>query len=292
MKDFDKRMRFIQLRAENKSYSKICRELGISKGTCSSWNKELQDEIRQFREEHLKELYDQYYLMRSDRIEALAKKVKKLEEEIEARPVSEISTENLWRLYRQFYDMLKREIIELKTEQWEKSLGALVFDKDLEESLRWTELMFTDADRKIYEASMDTILEIGERHENNHEISEMDRIKYRDAVQILNKLYRRYSLPTRMPIIFDMIPITDQRLFESISKTIGDIQKKIGDKSLLNARMNEDFRQEYLKTMELRAKLLENYGLFASDIRIFFDEMQEIRERILKSHRESNETEK
>ena len=140
MKDFATKMRFIELRAEGSSYSEIARELSISKGTCTKWNKELESEISQLKEEQLKELYDQYYLMRSDRIAALAKKVKKLEDEMDRRPISDISTENLWRLYRQFYEMLKNEIIELKTEQWEKSLAAMLLDEELENTLVETSL--------------------------------------------------------------------------------------------------------------------------------------------------------
>jgi len=262
LRDFATKMRFIELRAEGKSYSEIARELSISKGTCSTWSKELESEIRQLREEQLNELYDQYYLMRSDRIAALAEKVKKLEDEMDRRPISDISTENLWRLYRQFYEMLKNEIIELKTEQWEKSLAAIFLDEDLEDILLETSLIFLDEDRKEAIGCIKVIAKVGRQFVENVDLSKEDRSGYQQAVCRLNTLYRQYGLESRVPITFDLMPLSDQRIFKQIVKGVEDFQDRLKNSSLLSQKtLTDNLREDWLRIVRVREGLFDSYGL-------------------------------
>lgn len=53
MKDTEKKLEYVRLRASGKSYSFIAKELGISKSTCSSWEKELKTDIETLRQDSL-----------------------------------------------------------------------------------------------------------------------------------------------------------------------------------------------------------------------------------------------
>ena len=117
MRDFEAKRRFVQLCADGKSYSEICGELGISKGTCVNWKKQNLSAIQELKGEQIEELHEEYYLMRSQGIEALAKKVRKLEDEMDKRDLSDMPTKDIWRLHSQYYGLLKNEVIELKDEK-------------------------------------------------------------------------------------------------------------------------------------------------------------------------------
>lgn len=63
----EKKSEFILQRAEGLSYDKISKELGISKSTCSNWEKELKEEINNLKSQQLNDLYERYYMTREAR---------------------------------------------------------------------------------------------------------------------------------------------------------------------------------------------------------------------------------
>lgn len=104
--------RFIELRAKGLSYSRISKELKVSKGTLTSWNQELTDEIAGLKAAQLDELYEKYYLFREGRIELIGSQMNKMIDELQKRDFSEMSTEKLLDLVLRYTETLKKEYIE------------------------------------------------------------------------------------------------------------------------------------------------------------------------------------
>ena len=267
MKDYEVKRRFIKFRAEGKSYDEICRELSISKGTCTKWNKDLESAIQEFKSKQIEELHEGYYLMRSQRIEALAKKVSKLEEEMDKRDLSEVSVKDLWRLHSQYYGLLKNEVIELKDEKPERSLNAMLLDVELAERLAQPNVIFLDEDLEVKLSHLDTIRSMISRLDGGEDLTDAMREQYREAVCEVNSIYRRYGLNWRVDIFFDLIPRRDQALFAEVVKAMRDLEKKMAGKSLvLKDSISDRDRRMYLKTMQLRSLFLSNYGFSADDL--------------------------
>ena len=267
MKDYEVKRRFIKFRAEGKSYDEICRELSIYKGTCTKWNKDLESAIQEFKSKQIEELHEGYYLMRSQRIEALAKKVSKLEEEMDKRDLSEVSVKDLWRLHSQYYGLLKNEVIELKDEKPERSLNAMLLDVELAERLAQPNVIFLDEDLEVKLSHLDTIRSMISRLDGGEDLTDAMREQYREAVCEVNSIYRRYGLNWRVDIFFDLIPRRDQALFAEVVKAMRDLEKKMAGKSLvLKDSISDRDRRMYLKTMQLRSLFLSNYGFSADDL--------------------------
>ena len=102
---------FIKLRAEGLSYEKIQKELGISKSTCSKWEQQLADQIAEYKAEQLKELYNEYGMLKEARIKRLGDTVNKLKTAIDNLDLSEVAPEKLLDLYLKYTDALKSEYI-------------------------------------------------------------------------------------------------------------------------------------------------------------------------------------
>ena len=60
VKSIDEKTEFIRLRAEGKSYGYIAKELGMSKDTCSRWERELSEKIAELKSQNLDELYESF----------------------------------------------------------------------------------------------------------------------------------------------------------------------------------------------------------------------------------------
>ena len=110
----EKKHEFIQLRAKGYSYRQICEELNISKGTCANWSHELEAEINKLKAVELDSLYEEYYLLREKRIQFFGGLLKKLEEELNRRDFSTVSTERLMELQFKCFGHIKAEYIEPK----------------------------------------------------------------------------------------------------------------------------------------------------------------------------------
>lgn len=95
MKTADKKREFIRLRAEGKSYRAIQAETGISKSTCSEWEKELRSDIDGLRQESLEELYTQYGMTREARIRRLGETLSRIDKALEEADLSRITPERL-----------------------------------------------------------------------------------------------------------------------------------------------------------------------------------------------------
>ena len=109
MESFEKKLKFIELRANKYSYDKIAKELHISKRTCINWNKELSNEINTAKIKYIDESKAQYSLMRESRVKRLTDVLKKIDEELSEKDFSTVSTENLLKLKLRYETELAKE---------------------------------------------------------------------------------------------------------------------------------------------------------------------------------------
>lgn len=113
MKDKETKQKFIELRAEGYSYSKIAQQLNISKSTCGVWDKEFKDEITSINKEQLEELYQAYGMMKQQRISSLGKTLAKIDSAIDEADFSNTDPVKLMELRLKYQDALKSEYIPL-----------------------------------------------------------------------------------------------------------------------------------------------------------------------------------
>lgn len=109
MKPQEQKTEFIRLRAEGRSYSYIADTLHISKSTCSSWEKELQDAIVELKQEQLNELYNSYAMTKEARVKKLGETLNGINEALEAVDLSEIPAEKLLDFKLKYTEALKGE---------------------------------------------------------------------------------------------------------------------------------------------------------------------------------------
>lgn len=107
----DLKRRFIELRAENKSYDEIAKEINISKATCTAWNKELEEEISTLKKDELNALYNSYHMTREARIRQLGETLNKIDQEIESIDLSDVPPEKLLDYKLKYTEALKKEYI-------------------------------------------------------------------------------------------------------------------------------------------------------------------------------------
>lgn len=95
MKTTDKKLEFIRLRAEGKSYRAIEQEIGVSRTTCGEWERELRADIDALRHESLEELYTQYGMAREARIRRIGDTLRRIDEALADVDLSALPPEKL-----------------------------------------------------------------------------------------------------------------------------------------------------------------------------------------------------
>lgn len=114
METNEKKEKFIQLRGKGYSFDKIAKKLQMSKQTLINWNKELEEEISNFKAMELELLYEKYYLTREQRLQTFGQMLSRLKDEIDIRNLSEIPTDKLLDLFLKYNEKVKEELIEPK----------------------------------------------------------------------------------------------------------------------------------------------------------------------------------
>lgn len=109
MKTADKKEKFILLRAEGLSYSKIAKELGISKGTCTKWEQDFSEQIRRAKEERLADLYKLYRIGKEEHIKKLGEALQRIDEALAQKDLTEIPADKLLRLKLEYEDRLQAQ---------------------------------------------------------------------------------------------------------------------------------------------------------------------------------------
>ena len=109
MKPQETKLEYIKLRAEGRSYSYISKTLGISKSTCSSWEKECSTVIADQRQEQLNELYTSYAMTKEARIKNLGDTLNRIDSALADIDLSEVAPEKLLDYKLKYSEALKGE---------------------------------------------------------------------------------------------------------------------------------------------------------------------------------------
>jgi transposase len=107
----EQKSRFIHLRAKGSSYTRIAKELGVSKGTLVNWNNELEAEIAEVRGIELEALQEEFFLLKEGRIRLLGEQLKAIQAEIGNRDLSKVKTDKLMELQLRYFEELKGEYV-------------------------------------------------------------------------------------------------------------------------------------------------------------------------------------
>lgn len=111
MKPQEKKEQFILMRAERKSYSTIAKELGISKSTCTEWERQLKDQIAEKKADQLEKLYTAYYMTREARIHKLGETLKDIDTAISKADMTQMPPDKLLDYKLKYTQALKEEYI-------------------------------------------------------------------------------------------------------------------------------------------------------------------------------------
>ncbi len=98
MKDQACKDRFVELRAQGKSFSSISEELKVSKPTLIAWSRELGEQIKNLRVIHEEALREKYRLTQERELQILSSQLDVIEKEIASRPVFDVPTDKLYGL--------------------------------------------------------------------------------------------------------------------------------------------------------------------------------------------------
>lgn len=109
MRNAQDKERFIELRAEGRSYADIAATLGTSKQTLVTWGKELQKEVANARTLRLDALFEQYAVSKARRVEVIGKLREAILKELDKRDLSSVPTVALLKLALDFGERLKAE---------------------------------------------------------------------------------------------------------------------------------------------------------------------------------------
>jgi len=112
MKTQQDKERFIELRAKGYSYNKISELTGLAKQTLVDWNAELEERISNLKAIELEALYEQYQLLKEDKIRNFGAILAKITDELNARDFSKVPTGRLLELYLLYYEKASGEILE------------------------------------------------------------------------------------------------------------------------------------------------------------------------------------
>ena len=92
----DKKTRFIELRARGASYQDIADILQCSKSTLLDWNKELTNDIAEYKDMVKNDILYDYQVARENRLRYFATLYRKLKNEIERRSLRDVPTDKLY----------------------------------------------------------------------------------------------------------------------------------------------------------------------------------------------------
>lgn len=109
MSDVATKQRFIELRAQGKSFAYIANEIQVSKTTLVDWSKDLTEEISNLRALELDALQEQYKIGREHRIKLYGEQLEAVREELKNRDLSDVPTVKLLELQLKTIEILKNE---------------------------------------------------------------------------------------------------------------------------------------------------------------------------------------
>jgi transposase-like protein len=95
MKEIDVIDRFVELRAQGWSFSRIAAELNVHRNTLLGWSRKQQHRIQNLRALEFESLSEKFKLSRQTCLEALAEDCRRIREELARRDLADIPTARL-----------------------------------------------------------------------------------------------------------------------------------------------------------------------------------------------------
>ena len=110
MTDLEIQQRFIFLRAEGWTFSRIGEDLNVSKPTLINWSRKFQFEIKNQRAINVESLREKWLARLDHRVNAIGEYMQKIDAELAKRDVSTLSTSQLFNLSAALRRQIKEEI--------------------------------------------------------------------------------------------------------------------------------------------------------------------------------------
>jgi len=110
MKNANEKERFVELRAEGRSYADIAAALKVSKPTLIAWGKELHRDIGNARTLRMDELFEKYAVAKAKRIEVFGTHLNAILAELGTRNLANIATSSLLTLALKYGEFMKDEL--------------------------------------------------------------------------------------------------------------------------------------------------------------------------------------
>jgi hypothetical protein len=107
MHDQETQQKFVTLRAQGRSFSRIATELNVARRTLVDWSRKFQFEIQNQRAIELEALQEKYLATREERLARLGGQLAAVEAELKQRSIAELSTPRLFALA----DSLRRQLL-------------------------------------------------------------------------------------------------------------------------------------------------------------------------------------
>jgi|SRR5690242_5283315 len=108
MKDHETQQRFIELRAQGRSFDKIATELNVSKRTLINWSHKFRFELQNLRAIELEALREKLIATTEARAQDLANELHRVEFELQMRDLGKVPTGRLYSIARS----LRRQILQ------------------------------------------------------------------------------------------------------------------------------------------------------------------------------------
>jgi hypothetical protein len=131
MKDNETRDRFVELRAQGKSFASIAEELNVSKPTLIEWSKEMQVQVSNLRAVNEEALRERFKLTKEHQLQVLSQQFNAIRTEIEKRDLADLPTDKLYGVMFKLANELREQDKPLMLQR-----SGLVMD-DLETKTSW-----------------------------------------------------------------------------------------------------------------------------------------------------------
>ena len=129
MKDQETKEKFIQLRAEGRSFDSIAKELNTSKPTLIKWSRELEREINNAKYFVAQNIMQQFKITKQEHLKYLTKELEKIYEALGQKDYKELPVKDLILLKEKFEEDLKKELSGVEYRTGEFIVGP-TFDTD------------------------------------------------------------------------------------------------------------------------------------------------------------------
>lgn len=115
MNTYEKKLKFIAMRANGDSLARIAEELGVCTKTCSNWEEKMKKEIEEQRARNVEELSEAYSIQRDARIRRLSNVLERIDNELENKDFSKMPVESLLKMKLRYEAELSKDNVSLST---------------------------------------------------------------------------------------------------------------------------------------------------------------------------------